>query len=134
MSHETSQLVNSFECLLLHTVLDIKDFLQFIPLNKCLTHIYFTVKSVVFQFPISQRLYVVTIRCSGVTALCSINQVRILFQPSYCINYIYTSANDGNNPKKEIIFYIYNTVEIRSLEPIKLWNRNTKFKQSMYIK
>ena len=30
VSHETWQLVNSFECLLPHTVLDIKDFLQLI--------------------------------------------------------------------------------------------------------
>ena len=32
----TMTVVNSFECLLSHTVLDIKDFLQFISLKKCL--------------------------------------------------------------------------------------------------
>ena len=36
VSHETWQLVNSFECLLPYTVLDIKDFLQFISLKNLL--------------------------------------------------------------------------------------------------
>ena len=33
------------ECLLPTTVLDLKDFLQFISVKNCLTHIYFAVKS-----------------------------------------------------------------------------------------
>ena len=41
VSHETGQLVNSFECLLPYTVLDIKDFSQFNSLKK-ITQIYFT--------------------------------------------------------------------------------------------
>ena len=34
VSHETWQLINSYECRLLYTVLDVKGFLQFISLEK----------------------------------------------------------------------------------------------------
>ena len=44
VSHETWQLVNSFECLLPYTVLDVKDSLQFYSLKKSFTQIYFTLK------------------------------------------------------------------------------------------
>ena len=46
VSHETWQLVISFECFLPYTVLDIKDFLQFILFKKCFTQMYFTFKSI----------------------------------------------------------------------------------------
>ena len=47
VSHETWQLVNSFECLLSYTVLIYKDFLQFILFKKknSFTQIYFNLKS-----------------------------------------------------------------------------------------
>ena len=50
VSQDTWQLVNSFECLLPPTVLDIKDLLQFVSLKKCLTHIYFTLKLILLYY------------------------------------------------------------------------------------
>ena len=45
VSHESWQLVNSFECLLTYTLLDIKDFSQFISLKDSFSQICFTLKS-----------------------------------------------------------------------------------------
>jgi len=39
-------LINSYECRLLYTVLDIKSFLQFILLEKSFVQKYFTLKSI----------------------------------------------------------------------------------------
>jgi len=44
VSHETSQLVNSFEYRLPYTVSDIKGCLQFISFKKSFAQIYFTFK------------------------------------------------------------------------------------------
>jgi len=44
VSHETWQLVNSFECRLPYTVLDIKGCLLFISLKKSFAQIYFALK------------------------------------------------------------------------------------------
>ena len=49
VSHETWQLVNSFECLLPYIILDIKDFFQFISLTNSFTQIYFTLKSIFYK-------------------------------------------------------------------------------------
>ena len=43
---KTSELVNSFECLVPYTVLIYKDILQFILLKKSFTQIYFHLKSI----------------------------------------------------------------------------------------
>ena len=56
VSHETGQLVNSFECLLPYIILDIKDFLQVISLkisNIFYSEINFTIIGIIF-FSIKQ--------------------------------------------------------------------------------
>jgi len=49
VSDETWQMVNSFECLLPNTLLNIKDFLQFIALKIFFDQIYFTLKSIYYN-------------------------------------------------------------------------------------
>ncbi len=44
MSYETCQLVNSFECRLPYTVLDIKGCWQFISFEKSFAQVYFTLR------------------------------------------------------------------------------------------
>ena len=44
VSHETWQLINSFECRLPYAVLDIKGCLQFISFKKSFSLVYFTLK------------------------------------------------------------------------------------------
>ena len=46
MSHETFQLLNSYECLLPYIILDIKVFLHVISLKTSFSQIYFTLKSI----------------------------------------------------------------------------------------
>ena len=55
VSHETWQLVNGFECLLSYSILNIKDFFQFISLTNSYTQICFTLKSIFYK--ITAMLY-----------------------------------------------------------------------------
>ena len=61
VSHETWQLVNSFECRLPYTVLDSKGFMQFISVKKSFAQIYFRI-----NFSITWLLYNISIIVFGI--------------------------------------------------------------------
>ena len=74
VSHETWQLVNSFECLLPYSVLIYKDFLQFISLQKSFTQIYFTLKQFYFKYNWQIILFII---------LFDINQLKKLGKKTF---------------------------------------------------
>ena len=59
VSHETWQLVNSFERLLPYTVLYIEDFSQFISLKKSFSQIFFTLKSNLLFYKCHMILFII---------------------------------------------------------------------------